>query len=210
MKQIENDLPAALAQFQSALEFADKAAAVDAANVERQSYAAATLVKIARIKPLLTPPDVDGALENYSKALSVYLSLREQEPSNNIVLSNLGSAYRDRADLLAGRWQAGDSDLVVKDYSAAIEIFSILSDKDPTNAFWRFRLVSALSGFGDSLQKAGDTAGAIAQYKKELDVREWLLGKQPDDPDRKNDVAKTLEKIAKLEGKDGQLPNPPE
>lgn len=198
--QIQKDYPGALAQFRAALDIAKKAAEADVSDMTRQSYVAATMVKIANTLQWQRPQDLDGALTNYAAALSIYEGLREKAPTNEVVLSNLASAHRGRADLLLERWASGDFAQAVEDYSEAIAIFSALSEKDPTNVFWRLRLAPAYARLGKTFEKSGDVAGALEQYKKELEIREWLLGKDPGNLERQNNLAATLDKIAKLEG----------
>ncbi|MER8842696.1 hypothetical protein NKH86_29085 [Mesorhizobium sp. M0913] len=198
--QIQKDYPGSLAQFRAALEIAKKAAEADISNVTRQSYVAATMVKIANTLQWQTPPDSGGALTNYAAALSIYEGLRVQAPANEVVLSNLASAHRGRADLLLERWASGDFAKAVEDYSESIAIFSALSEKDPTNVIWRLRLAPAYSRLGKAFEKSGDVADALRQYNKEFKIREWLLSKAPDNQDRQKNLAETLEKIAKLEG----------
>ncbi|MER9216803.1 hypothetical protein NKI54_33300 [Mesorhizobium sp. M0663] len=198
--QIQKDYPGSLAQFGAALEIAKKAAEANVSNITLQSYVAATMVKIANTLQWQTPQDLDGALANYVTALSIYEGLRAQALTNDVVLSNLASAHRGRADLLLERWESGDFKKAVADYSETIAIFSALAEKDPTNVIWRLRLAPAYSRLGKAFEKSADVAGALGQYKKELEIREWLLSKDSDNLERQKNLAATLEKIAKLEG----------
>jgi tetratricopeptide (TPR) repeat protein/energy-coupling factor transporter ATP-binding protein EcfA2 len=196
--QIKEDYPNALAQFQMALEIAKRAAASDPNNITWQAYVPATFVKIASILAVQTPADFEGALSNYSIALSMQEQLLNHAPTNNVLLSNFASAHRGKADIFVSRWGPADDKEAVKGYSIAILLLSELSAKDAANAIWLSKLAPCYARLGSAFEKTGDVSSALTQYQKELEIRASLAKKDPTNKEWRANLESTRKKIGGL------------
>jgi len=194
----QRDHAGSLQQFETALAIAKKAASLDESNIGRQSYVAATYVKIGNSLKSRPQPDLEAALANYSTAISMLTALLEKSPDSRIVKSNLASARRAKGDVHVDRWQDGDYEIAVEEYAAAVSGYSSLHASDETNTSWLTSLAPTHVRFGRAYEKAKDLAKALAQYESELEIRTKLAAIDPTNKQWLDHVAAAKKRVAKI------------
>jgi tetratricopeptide (TPR) repeat protein len=196
--QVQENLSGALENFSHALEVARTIE--NAKNVDAQLQSATTKTKIASIFMQRKPPDLDGALRNYSEAIAREELVLGNDPANNIVRSNLAAAYEGRA---AAFRRSQQFEAAFGSYAQAIRMVALLVDNDARDTKWLERMARAHHRFGTALEDYALSQNqsldkAKAQFEAEVATRAKLLEKDPTDAGLQAALRTSQQKLASL------------
>jgi len=201
----------AINEFNDALAIARQIAAIPSATIEQQAYLPSTLTKIGDFL-VKTDPDrsLDAALADYKEAISLQQGLLAKSPGDDVVTGNLLLSHRSYGDGLVRQAvvSQGDFQPAFSEYEAAIAVGEQLLDKDTGNTLWLSYLASAYHHYGNGLKAANRLNDALAQYKKELNVRRKLAKKDPTNSGWQNSLKTIKNEVDKLQETLSQTPAP--
>lgn len=125
--------------------------------------------------------DAEGALELYSKSLSIFIGLVHDDPSNIDCLQTLAMIHNKIGDVESA-W--GDLADALQSYQACLEIVEILTAFDPSNAMFQLQLCNCLARIGTALEFQHQHDEAIDVFRKCL-----VAGRRLVDCDRSDAVS---------------------
>jgi tetratricopeptide (TPR) repeat protein len=177
--QVGGDLAGALAKFEEALETAKTIE--NTSKMEWKLQSATTKLKIASVLLTQNPPALDGALRNYSEAIARQQTIIADDPANNIVRSNLASAYEGRAGVLVRKENFEDA---FDSYRQATKMFGELVDNDARDVLWLQRLARVQRKYGEALEAYARSQHqpldkALELYTGEVATRTKLVERSP-------------------------------
>lgn len=125
--------------------------------------------------------DPDGALSSLDKAIRLARQLKALRPKDARILAALALAEQSQGEVLFG---IGKTQAAIDSMRAAIGEYDARDRLPGTSAAALAESASAVGAFGDLLGQAGtsslgDEAGAIAAYRKALDLSEQALRLEP-------------------------------
>jgi len=101
-------------------------------------------------------------------------------------------------------WELDQEKEALENYRRAVEEFTTLAALDPANSRAQFDLVASLNDLGQTLESAGDLAGALRHYGTITDTLEKLVRTDPANTAWRAHLAEILVRIAGLLEKTGQ------
>ena len=208
-RQVLGDIEGALAKFREALELATMIES--ATRMDCKLLSATTTIKIANALTEMQPPDIDGALLNYSEAIQREEAIFATDQTNNIVRANLAAAYEGRARMFE---QRKDFDLAFRGYADAAELFSRLADDDTRNSKWLERLARVQLRLGAALEADARSQNlpfdkAIEQYKREVVTRGKLAERDPKDPALQRQLQESQSRLQRVQVSSTAAPGKP-
>lgn len=195
--QVKRDFAGATSKFKQALEYATMIQG--ASRMEWKLQAAATQIKIGRV--LRDSGDVDGALQSYSDAVNRQELLFRASSDDKILRSNLASSYEDRAALYGAK---KNPDLALQEFAKAVQILTALNEEDPRNMKILDSLARIYAKAGAIEQDKVALQGlspdlAIAQYRKEVSVREKLAQRRAGDQAYQDRLLRSQDRLRRVE-----------
>ncbi len=189
------DAGGALASYETARNISAELTTADPSSNKAMRSLAAALRWVSRARGLMQQNA--QALDSSRQSLKLYLELMKAEPGDR----SLRQAIAD-CDADIGVMQARLNDLTgaLKSYKRALAEQQALSAEDPSNVTYRRELMLAYSHVGDILGNPaslnlGDTAGALENYHKMLEIGESLAAADPSDTRAKSDFAISLMRV---------------
>ena len=197
-REVKEDYEGAIAKYRQALQLA--MLIEGATRMEWQLQSATTRIKIAGALMKQTPSDLDGSVRNYSEAIEREEAVFKNNPDNNIVRSNLGTAHQGRAEVLLKNKMF---DAAFKDYAESIKLFAQLNEDDPRNTDWLARLAQVRSKYGKALEDYATSRNepldkAIEQCKAEVATRARLAERGPANVTWQKGLQNSQEKLRKI------------
>jgi len=153
------DLPGAMANFQSALRISETYANRTNLPEDRDWYASSYF---AIATHLVSQGDVEGALQNYRKSMSIREAAIASYPGNLKLLTHLAGDYSYAAHVLM---MQGDLDQAIAMNRKALDILIQQTVADPGNATLQEFLSQGLFNQGILLEKKKEPTEALRNYR---------------------------------------------
>jgi len=145
--------------------------------------------------------DTQGALKNLEKATSIATALVQKEPADALAEHALAWAKQSRSEVLFGM---GKTPEAVDMMRGAASLYEKLASRPGAKVEVLFEAASAYGGLGDELGQAGvasmgDPAGALAAFRRSLEVDERIMKSNPNLARALRGIAVNRMKIANIE-----------
>ena len=135
------------------------------------------------------PKSVIGDLLDWTHQAFDFLSKHE-------LSDNLRAAQANNLIVFSDYYgKINDSDKQLQVSQQARKILAALVDVSPSNDVWVKRLSMSYDRIGQSYFARGQLTDALTAHKEQLKLDQQLLAKQPEDPERRRDVATSQERI---------------
>jgi tetratricopeptide (TPR) repeat protein len=135
------------------------------------------------------PKPVIGDLLDWTHQAFDFLSKHE-------LSDNLRAAQANNLIVFSDYYgKINDSDKQLQVSQQARKILAALVDVSPSNDVWVKRLSMSYDRIGQAYFARGQLTDALTAHKEQLKLDQQLLAKQPEDPERRRDVATSQERI---------------
>jgi tetratricopeptide (TPR) repeat protein len=172
----QEDLSAALAEYEEALSLLQPLAATDPGDLNSQGYLAQYHNNIGRV--LEAQGDFAEALQEHQAGLAIIMPLVAIDPSRS---DRQQLAFSLHSSVGRGLQGQGDLDAALSEYQAALAVAENLVAVAPEDAYLEEQLGLAHRNLAGALEARGDFAAALNEYQKALTVFEALAASKPDD-----------------------------
>ncbi len=120
--------------------------------------------------------DHSGAIESYTKALSIREALASANPDDLQIRRDLASSYRKVGmQMVETSKAAGGREFLRK----SLAVQERLAAARPSDTALRQELAASYNGLGLALEEVGDASGALANHLKALALREAMVTAEP-------------------------------
>ena len=202
------DADQALAHYQRSLEITER---LLGANPESAQAARDVSVSLNKLADFLTrrgkAGDAELALAHYQRCLVINERLLGVNPESAQAARDVSVSLSKLADFLTWRVKAVDTDQALAHYQRSLEIDERLLEANPESAQAARDVAVSLDKLGDFRTrrgKAGDAAKALAHYQRSVEIRERLLGANPESVQAARDVVCSLERVANMQAQHGE------
>src|SRR5207249_4814048 len=136
-------------------------------------------VRIA--KQLIQPNDAVRGTDYLRNALSIYLQLSTQQPTNSEVRYELAAMYNDFGFALEDWW--GDASGALEYHRRALSLREGFLAAEPGSQLHRRNLAMTYVNIGRALFQSGDPKAALTSNQKGLAIRAALFAENPTNAD---------------------------
>lgn len=200
LSQSQGDLPAAQQHHAATLAIAERLAAQDPTNVDRQRDLSVSHSKLGEVQQ--AQGDLPAAQRHYVADLAIAERLVVQDPADTGWQRDLSVSHENLGLL---QQQLGDLRGAQKHYQACLVIRKRLAEQDPANAGWQHDLSISHEKLGDLQHAKGDLPGAYQHYAAGLAIRERLASQDPANAGWQRDLAVSRTKLASVCEADGDM-----
>jgi non-specific serine/threonine protein kinase/serine/threonine-protein kinase len=192
-----------------ALEYLDSLADEASGDTSLQRELAAAYQKVGDVQGRPSSAnlgDIDGAMQSYRKALSIWTTIAAADPKNVQDGRQLATSHSRVAEILGDK---GDANGAREEYQKSFEIRERLYSADPNDPQLRRDMAVSYFEIAEVQVSLGDIEGSLENRRKMLPIFESLLAADPSNPNARRTVALSHKKLgatlARLERYDEAL-----
>ena len=181
-------------QYREALRIAERSAARQPGNAERQRDLSVSFIKIGDIRS--AQGSLDEALDAFNKDLIIAQRLAEQDPGNAGWQRHLSVSFEKIGDVRSAQ---GSLDEALDAFNNSLSIIQRLAEQDPGNAGWQSDVAVSHWKLATLLKGMGQTEEAAGLLREGLDVLNQLAAENRLIPRQQGWLAMFEQALAELE-----------
>lgn len=188
IKNLPGSTPARQLLISKALEYLHSLAREDSNNTSLQLEVAVAYLKVGDVQgnaSFANLGDTAGALDSYSKALTICQKLSARDSTNIQIQRTLATSYFRNGNILA--WN-GNTTGALRSFYKGLAIHKILKITNPNDRQVRRDLLYGYNQLGEVLQSSGDNIKALENYRKYQEISRELLIENPTNPQALRDL----------------------
>jgi tetratricopeptide (TPR) repeat protein len=183
-------LDEALKSYRDSLDIAERLAASDRSNTERQSDLSVAYARIGDV--LVSQGKLDEALKSHQDSLAIIERLAASDHRNTGWQSDLSWSYHSIASVLVTQ---GKLDEALKSYRDSLAIRERLAASDRRNTGWQSDLSWSYHSIGSVLVSHGKLDEALKSYRDGLAIRERLAASDRSNTDWQSDLSMSYNRV---------------
>ena len=198
IKNLPGSTPARSLVVKRALEYLDGLAAEARGDQSLQMEIASAYSKVGEVQGDPMFPnlgDSKGALESFTKALSILEAVSHAEPANPQVRLALASAHQEVSDVLNF---SGDMQGAVQHSGAALKMYEALAENLTSDPQFQKERVIQTYHYANLLKSVGVLDESAAEYRQAVELSQRMIAANPSDQEAKFHLATSFDGLGNV------------